>query len=148
MRRGREVFLIEPLENRRRLAGDLGVKNVTAPQSLDTSLNITVAVETSGNPSSVDTMIKTAPPGSTIVLVGGDTTVPASVILAGELEVRASKGGRGLYPEAVALVASGSLSPGDLISHRFPVKDIAHAFEISSRQPDMVTRSVQDMAVW
>jgi L-iditol 2-dehydrogenase len=105
-------------------------------------------VETSGHPSSVDTIIDAAPLGSTVVLVGGDTTVPAMVILTRELEVRASKGGRGLYPEAVALVASGRLAPVRLISHRFAVKDIARAFDISSQRQDTVSRSVLDMTAW
>lgn len=145
---GRRVTIIEPLANRRMLAKKLGMRSIASPDESPADSAAALIVEASGHSSAADTIAKIAAPGSTIVLVGGDTTVPGLLILTRELEVRAVKGGRGLYPQAVALAAEGKVDPGILISHRFPVGDIQHAFAMASRHSDTVIRAVLDMNSW
>jgi 2-desacetyl-2-hydroxyethyl bacteriochlorophyllide A dehydrogenase len=145
---GRAVRLVEPLANRRRLAAEMGLAAAAAPESIDGPVEEGLIVETSGHPSAEGLIARAAAPGSTIVLVGGDTTVPGHLVLTRELEVRAAKGGRGLYPEAIDLAAAGRIAPGRLVSHRFAAAEAARAFATASRRRDIVTRAVLDMTAW
>lgn len=145
---GRSVILSEPLSKRRDLASALGVRQVMDSQSLQGPLEVSVIVETSGHPSATETIVKTAPAGATVALVGGATDVPGIVILTRELEVRAVKGGRGLYPEATLLVSEGRVDPGRLISHRFPAREVARAFKEASENRAEVVRAVLDLSDW
>lgn len=145
---GRDVWLSEPLGTRQATARTMGIHQVLQPDKFSDRHPAKVIVETSGHPSAADTISNVAAPGSTIVLVGGDTPIDAILILTRELEIRAAKGGRGLYPEAIACVEANKIQPGKLISHRFSVSAIGQAFEIASRQPDKVMRVVVDMKQW
>ena len=107
-----------------------------------------VIVETLGHPSSVESIQEHARPASTIVIVGGPTDIPALVILLRELEVRAAKGGRGLYPEAIARVVAGTIDPAAFITHSFPVREAEVAFETTRREPERIFRAVLDMTDW
>ncbi len=144
---GRRVVVAEPLASRRALATRMGVRTAIALEALTGPWEGPLVIETSGHPSAAELLRKTVPPGATVVLIGGDTTIPGYVILTRELEVRAVKGGRGLYPEAVRIVSAGRISPARLISHRFPVREVHHAFETACRR-DVVTRALLDMTTW
>lgn len=144
----RDVTLSEPLAGRRALARQMGVEAVIPASAVHAEMDVSVIVETSGHETATDSMLAAAAPGATIVLVGADTEVPALHILTRELEVRAVKGGKGLYAQAVRLAAEGRLAPGRLISHAFPARDAALAFEQSAKQPNEVTRSVLRMRQW
>jgi threonine dehydrogenase-like Zn-dependent dehydrogenase len=144
---GREVLLSEPLFSRRHKALELGVRVVEEPGEIPKQ-DFRVIVETSGHPSSVESVLEHARPGSTVVIVGGATDIPALVILLRELEVRAAKGGRGLYPEAIARVVAGTIDPAAFITHSFPVREAETAFETTRREPERIFRAVLDMTDW
>lgn len=144
---GRAVRLIEPLETRRRLAAAMGVACAAAPESIAGRCPEALLVETSGHPSAGPLIARAVRPGATVVLVGGDTPIPGVLILTRELEIRAAKGGRGLYPEAVQRVASGALAPGRLVSHRFAAAEAARAFEAACDRAT-VTRALLDLTAW
>jgi 2-desacetyl-2-hydroxyethyl bacteriochlorophyllide A dehydrogenase len=143
-----QVWLVEPLENRRTVATQLGVQHVLSPFQLDHSPEFQILVEASGHPSAADTIIKKATPGSTIVLIGGGINIPGELILLKELEVRAVKGGRGLYPEAISWTLSKKINLRLLISHTFPAREAAEAFRFASQNRLEVTRVVLDMTKW
>ena len=145
---GREVIISEPFENRRQLIRRMGIEKAVAPDEIDPFSPMPIIVETSGHPSATATITAHAAAGTTIVLVGGDTTIPGIVILTRELEVRAVKGGCGLYPEAVQLAAEGQIDLKPLISHRFNARDAARAFRQAARKPDLVTRVFLDLTAW
>jgi threonine dehydrogenase-like Zn-dependent dehydrogenase len=144
---GRRVVIAEPHASRRAQATRMGIREAISLQNLTGFWEGPLIIETSGHPSASEVLKKTAAPGTTILLVGGNTTVPGYVILTRELEVRAVKGGRGLYPEAVGLVCSGRLCPGRLISHRFPAREVHRAFETALHR-DVATRVMLDMTTW
>lgn len=145
---GRQVTISEPLESRRKLLRLMGLKRTRAPEELDPHDSMPIVVETSGHPSAAKSILDHAASGATIVLVGGDTTIPGISILTHEWEVRAVKGGCGLYPEAVRMIAGGQLDLRPLISHRFGVREAARAFELAAARPDLVTRVFLDLTAW
>ena len=142
---GRAVTLVEPIAGRRRLAEAWGLDDVRPPDELSEAWP--VVVEASGHPATATTVLTAAVPGATIVLVGGPIELPGVEILTRELEVRAVKGGRGLYPEAVDRVLAGGLPVGQLVSHRFDAADGAHAFRTMSERPAGM-RAVLDLTRW
>ena len=144
---GRAVLLSEPLFSRRQKALELGAREVVEPDAIP-KRDFRVIVETSGHPSSVESIQEHALPGSTVVIVGGPTDIPALVILLRELEVRAAKGGRGLYPEAIARVVAGKIDPASFITHSFPAREAETAFQITRSEPERVFRAVLDMTDW
>jgi 2-desacetyl-2-hydroxyethyl bacteriochlorophyllide A dehydrogenase len=144
---GREVLLSEPLFSRRQKALELGAREVVEPTAIP-KRDFRVIVETSGHPSSVESIQEHARPGSTVVIVGGPTDIPALVILLRELEVRAAKGGRGLYPEAIARVVAGTIDPASFITHAFPAREAETAFETTRHEPERIFRAVLDMTDW
>lgn len=145
---GRQVAISEPLESRRQLIRRMGIDQVVAPDQIHLNGSVPIIVETSGHPSAAETIIDHAAAGATVVLVGGDTTIPGIVILTRELEVRGVKGGCGLYPEAVRLTAEGRIDMSPLISHRFSAREAARAFRQAASRPDLVTRVFLDMTSW
>lgn len=146
-RDGRRVALVEPLERRRIAARRCGVTDVRTPEEIGAD-PWRVIVETSGHPSAAALIERTVRPGGTVVLVGGAVEVSAVTILTREIEVRAAKGGRGLYPEAIAAVAAGEVDPGRLITHHVPAGCAAEAFALISTSPDRVVRAVLDLSDW
>lgn len=148
-RNGRDVELWEPLAVRRDAARASGVGQVAPPPADPMPRpEFRVVVETSGHSSAAPLLLAVAAPATTIVLVGGAVDIPAAAILTRELEVRAAKGGRGLYPEAVAVVAAGTVAPGALITHRWPICQAADALACVAAHPDEVVRAVLDARYW
>jgi threonine dehydrogenase-like Zn-dependent dehydrogenase len=141
------LVLAEPLKYRRQLSETLGINSVCAVDAIPAN-DYPVIVEASGHPSATDAIVEHARPGSTIVLVGGPTEIPARVTLTRELEIRVAKGGRGLYQEAIRMAVSGKFSPGSLVTHTFPVAQAERAFQDTLSQPEQIFRTVLDMSSW
>ena len=74
--------------------------------------------------------------------------IPGGLILTRELEVRAAKGGRGLYPEAIELVRRGELRPGVLVSRTYPARDAERAFAEAIADRGSATRALLDLEAW
>lgn len=104
--RNRPAILIEPSAARRDFARTHGCPNVCAIDDIGDPLPA-ILIDAAGHPSVTDVIERRAEPSSLIVLVGGPLEISGRTILTRELEVRAVKGGRGLYPESVALAAKG-----------------------------------------
>jgi L-idonate 5-dehydrogenase len=58
-----------------------------------------------------------------------------------EIDVRGSMIYQGEFGEAVALLGSGAMEVGPLLSHRFPLEDIAAALE-AHRRPEAIKVAV------
>lgn len=144
-RSGREVVASEPAESRRRGALALGAPLCVAPEEIPRR-DYRVIVEASGHPSATATVLAHAAPGATVVLLGGPVELPGRAILTRELEVRAVKGGRGLYPQAIGTVARGEVAPGQLVSHAWPAREAATAFAFIDANPGLVTRGALDFS--
>lgn len=144
-RAGREVVAVEPVESRRRMALEIGAPVCVAPDEIP-SRNYRVIVEASGHPSATATVLAQASPGASVVLVGGPIELPGRAILTRELEVRAAKGGRGLYPQAIEAVMRGDVAPGRLISHVWAAREAETAFALADANPGGLTRGALDFS--
>lgn len=103
---GRQVRLIEPDDARRAFARAEGLSEISSPDRLPLPLP-PILIDASGHPSVANAIEQHASPSSLIVLVGGPQELSGRTILTRELQVRAVKGGRGLYPEALDMVRRG-----------------------------------------
>ena len=102
----RSVSLIEPSEKRRDFARAEGCERVFSPELLPLPLP-PILIDAAGHPSVAELIERHAGPSTLIVLVGGPLEIAGRTILTRELQIRAVKGGRGLYPEALELVRRG-----------------------------------------
>ncbi len=57
-----------------------------------------------------------------------DARVPMQAVVLDELDIVGVRAAAGEMPEAVALVSAGKLHPGELITHRFALRDFADAY--------------------
>ena len=84
--------------------------------------------------------------GGRVVLVGipdGDRfSLTASVARRKGLTVKFSRRMGHVYPRAIRLVASGKVKLGVLVTHRFPLKRGAEAFEIQADRRDGAVKAV------
>jgi L-iditol 2-dehydrogenase len=90
-----------------------------------------VALECSGDPASVGRCAAMLRRGGRAAVVGiplEDVRVPMQTIVLDELDVVGVRAAAGEMPEAVALVSAGKLHPGELITHRFALRDFADAY--------------------
>lgn len=102
----RMLSLIEPDDARRAFAVAEGCPRVFRPDDIPLPLP-PILVDASGHPSVAGLIERNASPSTLVVLVGGPLELSGRAILTRELQIRAVKGGRGLYPEALDLVRRG-----------------------------------------
>jgi L-iditol 2-dehydrogenase len=84
--------------------------------------------------------IQTAITGGKVMLIGmgtRNTSLPLSAAAVREVDIQGSFRYANTYPEALALLASGTLQNLDkLITHRFSLSDTACAFDLLTRGVD------------
>lgn len=104
--RDRAITLVEPSEGRRAFARGEGCRSVLDPNELPNPLPA-ILIDASGHQSVARIIESRAESSSLIVMVGGPMELSGRTILTRELEIRAVKGGRGLYPESLDLIRHG-----------------------------------------
>ena len=130
-----DVRLVEVDPDRRRFAAELGL-HVSA--ALDE--RVPRVVEASGTAGGIAAALETCLDGGSVVLLGltGAPATPVDLdrVVVRDLTVQGSLGSPGVWPEVVALVASGQVRPSVLVSHRFGLADAAAAYALAaSREP-------------
>ncbi|MBW8739135.1 MAG: alcohol dehydrogenase catalytic domain-containing protein [Streptomyces turgidiscabies] len=133
--------VFEPQPTRRELAAALGL-DAHPPALVDLGDGPRLVVETSAAAAGVDLADELATPGSVVAVVGrAPHSIPPSSVLLKELSLLGVKGGPGQYPEAVRLVAEGTVDPEAVITHLFSWDDAQEAFQSNVDQPDLVIRA-------
>jgi 6-hydroxycyclohex-1-ene-1-carbonyl-CoA dehydrogenase len=139
---GATVIAVDLNDARLALAKRLGARhtiNPTATERVDkhvrtlTDGGVDVAFEVVGNPKTIDLAFNLLRKGGRLVVIGfSQEAVPinAAKLMFYELELVGSLGcGGGLYPEIVALVASGRIDLEPIVSGTFPLDRINEGFD-------------------
>ena len=151
-----KIFVLEPLDYRRKLAKELGADESIDPQEdpLDKAMDMTngvgmdVAFEVAGEPDSYQLAASLVKPGGTVVIVG----IPAEQEHIPIQAITARRAGLTLtfvrrfnprdFPRAVDMVASGQVEVAKLITHHFPLDEIAAAFGMLHSYSDGVVKTI------
>jgi len=104
---------------------------------------VDVVFETAGSPEATEQAVRVLRPGGTLVLLGywkfDQVTLPGITAMRKGLTVRFVRRMKNTFPRAIDLVRHGSVDLSALITHEFPLDDIARAFaRAEARVPDVV----------
>jgi len=143
----KRILAIDTLEQRRRLATQLGADIAVAPdlaesagRELTGGVGVDVALEVAGNPAAGTAAVRLARKGGTAVLLGVfDQPMPIDMMdfLMGEKTVLASLSHTydGDFTRAVSLLEHPDLSLAPLITDRIPLADTVAGFEALIKSP-------------
>ena len=118
-----------------RIIQDLGIPTV-ALAALGTARDADIVVDCTGSPSGLETALKIVRPCGTIVLkttVAASQTLHMAQLVIDEITLLGSRCGP--FPEALALLAAGSVSVRPLLSAHYPLEAAEAAFA-HARRPD------------
>lgn len=152
----RDVGIIGTRDSRLRIAEDLGAGFATnIRQNPDWEKNLLertgnlgfdVCIEASGTVSGVLSSVRMIKKGGTIIQFGASFNtidgLPQRDFYAKEISLVGSKGGFGFYPKAINLLEQGKLMIEPLITHKFPLNEVARAFEVMDQRLENVLRAV------
>lgn len=128
------VTMIDPVAARRERAVQLGASAAFDPADVDgiaKNGEYQVVMEASGAPPAVVAAITTVARGGAVVLIGTitrDVTIPANLIMVREITVFGSFRTRHTFETGIALIADGRINVKPIITHEFPISQVAEAF--------------------
>jgi L-iditol 2-dehydrogenase len=126
-----EIIVIEPQENRKNMARQLGADRVLDPEESTQTIDVDLTFEAVGAASTVAKAIHHTKPGGCIVLVGNTSQHPpvdVQRVVAKELTLTGTYANAGEYDEIINLVSQKKLDPSPLISATLPLEDGPEAF--------------------
>lgn len=125
------VVAVEPLAHRREAARSLGADHVLSPDD-PLPAEADVAFELAGPSEAVELAMRATRPGGRVVLGGipsdDRTTFPASLARRKGLTLAMVRRMNDVYPRAIQLVQRGLVETGALVTHEYPLADVATAF--------------------
>jgi L-iditol 2-dehydrogenase len=99
---------------------------------------VDVAFEAAGENAAVDAAVEAVRPGGRVVLVGipadARTSFVAGTARRKGLTIVLSRRMGHVYPRAIRLAASGQVDVRSLVTHRFPLAEVAAAFDAAVRR--------------
>jgi L-iditol 2-dehydrogenase len=144
------VLAADPLPHRREAALTRGADGVLDPadpsyyqrlNDFTVGLGVDVAFEIAGTDSAIDAAVEVVRPGGRVVLGGipsAETSAfPASAARRKGLTFSLVRRMKEVYPRATALVTGGLVDVRDLVSHRYPLTEVATAFETAVARPGL-----------
>jgi threonine dehydrogenase-like Zn-dependent dehydrogenase len=124
------------------LAGDGALE--TAARAFSGREGVDVVLETAGTPEAVSHALALVRPGGRVVLTGlphEPTPVAFFSVVRREVSISGSMIYQDEFPEAMRLVADGTVRTRPLVTHQFPLDAISEAFA-AHRQPDSIKVAV------
>lgn len=152
----KEVGMVGTRDSRLQLAKDLGADFIwNNKQDLDWEKNLLnrtgnlgfdICIESSGTVPALLSAVRLVKKGGTIVQFGTSFNnidgLPQKDFYSKEISMVGSKGGFGFYPKAVELLEQKKIKIESLITHKFPLSEVARAFEVMDKRLDNVLRAV------
>jgi L-iditol 2-dehydrogenase len=144
------VIAVEPLRHRREAAQRLGADVVLTPDEARATAGagiggpgVDVAFEIAGTDRAVETAMDMVRPGGRIVLAGipdtDMTSFPAALARRKGLTIAMSRRMSEVYPRATSLVVEGLVDVASLVSARYPLEQVAEAFELAVARSGLKT---------
>lgn len=126
------------------VATTAGGEHARAAREFSGREGVGLVIETAGTPEAVAQAVDLARPGGRVVLTGlphEPSVLSFFPVVRREISIAGSMIYQDEFPEAVRLLASGTVRPEPLITHRFALADIAAAFE-AHRRPEAIKVAV------
>ncbi len=152
---GASVIAVDLMPEKLELAKKLGAQAVINPKEVDrvdkavkklTGKGADVAFEAIGNPKTMQDAFSCIRKGGRLVVIGySDKSVefPASKIMFFEQEIVGSLGCRPVdYPKIIEMARTGKIKVKELVTGRFPLEKINHAFDLLRSGDPKVLRSI------
>ncbi len=143
--RGARVVMVEPREDRRAKALEIGVHAAVDPAEVEKSPEVLamtgdgtfdVVLETAGHPAAMANALRLARVGGRVVYVGIDVArsaeVPLGLIQAKALKIEGIIGSVGIWPETIRFLASGVIDPTVLVTGVYPLERAEEALAAAS----------------
>lgn len=133
-----DVVVVEPREDRLRAAEELGATTASSVhEALGHGHSFATALDTSGSAAAIREAGDACAPGGRLVLVGlGASAVPLpgrGIAVRGSFAYTPDD-----FGTSVSLIASGAVSLGRFVSHRFPLSQAGAAITASASDPTVV----------
>jgi L-iditol 2-dehydrogenase len=126
------IFYTEPLAHRSDAARQFGGTEWTPGVEVD------VAFECAGVDQAVEDAISAAKPGGRVVIVGipddDRTSFTASVARRKGLTIKLSRRMKHIFARSIRTVDAGLVDVRSLVTHRFPLTQVAEAFAVAQRR--------------
>jgi L-iditol 2-dehydrogenase len=141
------IFATDRLPNRLEFAQSYGATDVfladgksenDAIHSATRGRGVDVVFEAAGTPEAVETAMRVAKPGGTVMLIGipseDETRFTASIARRKGLTIKVVRRMKNTYPTAIRLVQQGRVDVRSLVTHRFPLERTAEGFALAARR--------------
>jgi len=149
----KSIYIIEPLEYRRKLAMDLGNQTVVDPinrSELDNIIGhgVDLVFEAAGESDSFQLASEIAKPGGIVIIIGipiNQEYIPIKAIAARRTGLTLKFVRRFNpkdFPKAIELLTSGKIIADGIITHTFGLEDISRAFEMVHKNSDNIVKAV------
>jgi L-iditol 2-dehydrogenase len=130
------VVVVEPLAHRRDAAMRYGADVVLDVDDAVDDIGADAVFELAGNDDAVEIALRAARPGARVVLGGipdGDrTSFQASLARRKGLTLVLVRRMNEAYPRAIRLVEQGLIDVASIVTHRYPLEDVAEAFVVAA----------------
>ncbi|HUK81189.1 MAG TPA: alcohol dehydrogenase catalytic domain-containing protein [Verrucomicrobiae bacterium] len=135
-----EVYVSDPLAWRAKFAGRFGAQRLLAGVEVD------VALEAAWGGDSIEQAIEITLPGGRVVLVGipreDRCAFTHSIARRKGLTVLFSRRMKHAYPRAIQLAVTGRVDLRSFVTHRFPLRHAAEAFDVCANYRDNVIKAI------
>ncbi len=125
-----QIEMIEVNQQRREFAASLGFRATPDRES-----QLPRVIDASGSARGIASAVDLCADGGTVVVLGltgkSHVQLDLDALVVGDITLRGSLGSPHVWPEAIALIATGAVHPSVLISHQYAMEDAAAAFDLA-----------------
>ncbi|HET7214324.1 MAG TPA: zinc-binding dehydrogenase, partial [Terriglobia bacterium] len=148
------TYMTDLIDGRLKMAGQLGAAWTGNPRQTDVVKalgevepdGMDIVFECAGEQETVDQAVELLKPGGTLMIVGipefDDVSFPAHTLRRKELTIKNVRRQNRCIAPAIELISSGRINIDPLLTHHFPLRETAAAFEMVSAYRDGVIKAI------